>query len=335
MTRRLHALALALITSFVLLLLLLARPALAHEFRPALLQLREIAKGQFELRLISPSSSSNGPITEGELGPLVPEHCALTWRSPISARLDCGDTGLVGPLGLEGLEAHPVDVVIEIHYADDTELSAVLAPGDPPLLIGGPDPRSGTELFADYVRLGVEHILLGLDHLLFVLGLVLLVRDRKTLLATVTAFTLAHSITLAGSTLGLVHLPGPPVEAGIALSILLLARELLSPDDRRDTLTWRAPWLVAFGFGLLHGFGFAGALADVGLPSQHVPLALLAFNVGVEVGQVAVVGGLLVVLAVGRRMASGREATARTIACYAMGSLAVAWLVERVLAFWG
>lgn len=320
--------------AIALIVLLLALPAAAHDFRPALLQLREVGAGQFELRLISPSSSSNGPIAEGQLEPLVPEHCKLTSRSPISARLDCGERGLIGPLGLEGLDVHPVDVVIEIHYADGSDLSAVLAPTDPPLLIGGADPRSWAELLRDYVRLGVEHILLGIDHLLFVLGLVLLVRDRKALVWTVTAFTLAHSITLAGSTLGLVRLAGPPVEAGIALSILLLARELLVPEDRRDTLTWRAPWLVAFAFGLLHGFGFAGALAEVGLPGQHVPLALLGFNVGVELGQLAVVVGLLGVFAAGRKLAAGHEALGRTIGCYAMGSLAVAWLIERVLGFW-
>jgi hydrogenase/urease accessory protein HupE len=317
-----------------LLAALWALPAAAHDFRPALLQLREVGGGQFELRLISPSSSSNGPIAEGQLRPLVPDHCTITSHSPISARLDCGEQGLIGPLGLEGLDVHPVDVVVEVHYSDGSTLSAVLAPADPPLLIGGPDARSPAQLLFEYLRLGVEHILLGIDHLLFVLGLVLLVRDRKTLIWTVTAFTLAHSITLAGSTLELVDLPGPPVEAGIALSILLLAHELLLPEEQRDTLTWRAPWLVAFGFGLLHGFGFAGALAEVGLPQQHVPLALLAFNVGVEVGQLAVVGVLLVAFAALRKYAGGREAPMRTFACYAMGSMAVAWLIDRVLGFW-
>ena len=323
---------LTLVALLALVVVLLASPAAAHDFRPALLQLRELGPGQFELRLISPSSSSEGPITDGDLRPLVPEHCTLAWRSPISARLDCGERGLVGPLGLEGLDAHPVDVVVEIHYADGSDLSAVLAPGDPPLLLGGPDPRTGGKLFLDYLALGVEHILLGLDHLLFVLGLVMLVGDRKRLLATITAFTLAHSLTLAGSTLGLLSLPSPPVEAGIALSIVLLARELLAPEDQRDTLTWRAPWLVAFAFGLLHGFGFAGALADVGLPSQHLPLALLAFNVGVELGQVVVVAGLLVVIGVGGRVV---KRSGRVVACHAMGALAVAWVIERVLLFWG
>jgi hydrogenase/urease accessory protein HupE len=324
--------------------------ARAHDFRPALLQLgeRPDAPGSYDLRLLIPATSTTGPIGEGELTPLVPEHCTLAWRSPISARLDCGEQGLVGVLGLDGLEQHPVDVVIEIRHLDGTRISAVLAPGDPPLLLGGAGPRRGAlELFNDYVVLGIEHILAGIDHLLFVLGLVLLIRERtrgvgaprlKGLLWTVTAFTLAHSLTLVGSTLGWVALPSPPVEAGIALSILLLARELLVLE--RDTLTWRAPWLVAFGFGLLHGFGFAGALADVGLPADRVPLALLAFNLGVEVGQLAVVAVLMLAFVGLRRMAerldpSERTRTlARALPIYAMGSLAFAWTLERVLSFW-
>jgi hydrogenase/urease accessory protein HupE len=219
-------------------------------------------------------------------------------------------------------------------------------------------------VFAEYTRLGVEHILLGLDHLLFVLGLVLLVRrnpaslggfralgggeaQKSSLLWTVTAFTLAHSLTLAAATLELVVLPGPPVEAGIALSILLLARELaLGADDptQRDTWTWRFPWLVAFGFGLLHGFGFSGALREVGLPPDRVAEALLAFNVGVELGQLAVVGALLLVIAGLRRVAArvrmgaSLERTTRLTPSsdniWAMGALAFAWTLERVLGFW-
>ncbi len=314
----------------------------AHDFRPALLQLHELgdAPGRFELRLLVPDTSTNGPIAEGELRALIPDHCAASWRSPVSARLDCGEQGLIGPLGLEGLERHPVDVVVEVRYLDGTQLSAVLAPDDPPLLVGGEGTRPSSALFADYMLLGIEHILLGLDHLLFVLGLVLLVRDRKALLWTVTAFTLAHSLTLAGSTLELIALPGPPVEAGIALSILLLARELLLPEGERDTLTWRAPWLVAFAFGLLHGFGFAGALGEVGLPADRVPLALLAFNLGVEAGQLAVVAVLLLSFASLRRLAERfdlsprRQAIARALPIYAMGSLAFAWTIERILGFW-
>lgn len=315
--------------AWLLVLLGTPTPARAHDFRPLLLQLDEVDGGRFELRMLVPATSSAGPIAEGQLRPLVPEPCTLTWRSPISGRLECDAPGLVGALGVEGLDVHPVDVVIEIRYLDGTRVSAVLAPDDPPLLLGGPDPRAPAELLRDYVELGIEHILLGFDHLLFVLALVLLVRSRSTLLWTVTAFTLAHSITLACATLGLLALPSPPVEAGIALSIVLLAHELALPEGERDTLTWRAPWLVAFAFGLLHGFGFAGALAEVGLPSDHVPLALLAFNVGVELGQLGVVLLALLVLAGLRRAHVG----GRMLVVYAIGSLAAAWLIDRVLGF--
>lgn len=343
-----------LLTLLTLLTLALAsRPARAHEFRPALLRLTERpsgaehgggqGSGAFDLRLVAPALSTAGRIGEGELTPIVPAHCELH-----QARLDCGAQGLVGELGVSGLEHHPVDVIVELRFVDGTRLTAVLGPDEPTMTLdGAAEPRGGS-VFADYVRLGVEHILLGADHLLFVLGLVLLVRaagaSTKTLVWTVTAFTLAHSITLAASTLELVRVPGPPVEAGIALSILLLARELacgVHDETARDTWSWRYPWVVAFAFGLLHGFGFAGALREVGLPQDQIPLALLGFNVGVELGQLAVVAALLLLLAAARRLASVLGLPAKTVRLAAqapiwlMGALAFAWTLERVLGFFG
>ena len=193
-----------------------------------------------------------------------------------------------------------------------------------------------------YLHLGVEHILFGFDHLLFVLALVILVRDWRRVAATVTAFTLAHSITLAAATLSFVNVPGPPVEASIALSIMLVAVEILNARRGRASLTLRLPWLIAFGFGLLHGFGFAGALAEVGLPKHAIPVALLFFNVGVEIGQlcfVAVVLGLIWLL---RRAASLRlqptlmqrafDQLEKVIA-YGIGAVAAYWVIERTTAF--
>jgi hydrogenase/urease accessory protein HupE len=324
--------------------LLAARVSDAHEFRPALLRLTERpgpdgeASGSFDLRLVTPKVGPAGPIGEGELRPRVPDHCESGPRV-----LDCGATGLVGELGVDGLDRHDIDVLVEIRFIDGTRLTGVLGPDEPSMTVTAGAVEQGGAVFAEYMRLGVEHILIGIDHLLFVLGLVLLVRNNKALLWTVTAFTLAHSITLAAATLELIALPGPPVEAVIALSILLLARELaLGADDpaQRDTWTWRFPWLVAFGFGLLHGFGFAGALREVGLPPDRVPEALLAFNVGVELGQLAVVGALLLSFAVLRRVASRvrlsptLERTVRLAPIWAMGALAFAWMLERVLGFW-
>jgi hydrogenase/urease accessory protein HupE len=324
--------------------LLAARPSDAHEFRPALLRLSERpgpdgqGSGSFDLRLVTPKIGPAGPIGEGDLRPHVPSHCELR-----PAVLDCGAAGLVGELGVDGLERHDIDVLVEIRFVDGTRLTGVLGPDEPSMTVAGDTVERPGSVFAEYAALGVEHILIGIDHLLFVLGLVLLVRGSKALLWTVTAFTLAHSITLAAATLELVALPGSQVEAGIALSILLLARELaLGADDpaQRDTWTWRFPWLVAFGFGLLHGFGFSGALREVGLPPDRVPEALLAFNIGVELGQLAVVGTLLLLFA-GLRRAAARmqpsatlEHRARMLPILAMGALAFAWTLERVLGFW-
>ncbi|WP_052551814.1 HupE/UreJ family protein [Enhygromyxa salina] len=363
----------------LLAIMLVSGPARAHEFRPALLRLTELADasgqggGRFDLRLVAPALSTAGAIGEGDLTPIVPAHCELG-----QLRLDCGSQGLIGELGVAGLDRHPVDVIVELRFVDGTQVTAVLGPDQPTMTLDGTsDGTSGGAdndgVFADYVALGIEHILLGPDHLLFVFGLVLLVRaagrNTRTLLWTVTAFTLAHSITLAAATLELVHVPGPPVEAGIALSILLLARELAcgqTDETARDSpllsvnestkvsasgrealaraensWSWRYPWVVAFGFGLLHGFGFAGALSEVGLPQGQIPLALLGFNVGVELGQLGVVALLLVLLAGGRALAGAvglSEKTARLATrapIWAMGGLAFAWTLDRVLGFWG
>jgi hydrogenase/urease accessory protein HupE len=184
-----------------------------------------------------------------------------------------------------------------------------------------------------YLRLGAEHILGGIDHLLFVLALLLIVRGGKRILMTVTAFTVAHSLTLVAATLRIVHVPGPPVEAIIALSIVFVAAEVAHGLQGRPGLTARAPWLVAFTFGLLHGFGFAGALAEVGLPQHAIAVALLMFNVGVELGQLAFVA---VVLAAGMALAQLRldwPRWAPRVPAYAIGSIAMLWTIERIAAF--
>ena len=198
------------------------------------------------------------------------------------------------------------------------------------------------EVAATYLRLGIEHILFGFDHLLFVLALVILVRDWRRVALTVTAFTVAHSITLAAATLGLVNVPGPPVEAAIALSIVLVAVEIVNARRGMPCLTARWPWLVAFCFGLLHGFGFAGALAEVGLPHHAIPIALLFFNLGVEIGQLVFVAAVLSVISLLGYAASRlldraplQQALDRldVTVGYAIGIVAAYWLVERTTAF--
>jgi hydrogenase/urease accessory protein HupE len=198
------------------------------------------------------------------------------------------------------------------------------------------------EVAATYLRLGIEHILFGFDHLLFVLALVILVREWRRVAMTVTAFTVAHSITLAAATLGFVNVPGPPLEAAIALSIVLVAVEIVNARHGKPSLTARLPWLVAFSFGLLHGFGFAGALAEVGLPQHAIPVALLFFNLGVEIGQLFFVAadltfawllsnaGTLHFKPVLDQRAMNRI---DVIAAYAIGAVAAYWLIERTTAF--
>ena len=186
---------------------------------------------------------------------------------------------------IDGLAGTKIDVLVRMENADGVTQTTRLLPASPSFTVeAAPSPW---RVSATYLVLGIEHILLGIDHLLFVLALVLLVKGWKRLVGTITAFTVAHSITLAAATLGFVHVPGPPVEACIALSIVFVAAEIIRGRQGQPGLTERAPWVVAFTFGLLHGLGFAGALNEVGLPAQAIPLALLFFNVGVEIGQLA------------------------------------------------
>jgi hydrogenase/urease accessory protein HupE len=186
-----------------------------------------------------------------------------------------------------------------------------------------------------YLLHGIEHILFGFDHLLFVLALILIVRSRRALLWTITAFTIAHSITLSLATLGVVHLPGPPVEAMIALSILLLACEIVRLQRGQASMTAQWPWVVAFSFGLLHGFGFAGALTQIGLPQGDIPLAVFTFNVGVEVGQLIFIAVVLGLLAAARRFKPAPivEGRARFVTTYGIGALAAFWFIERLAGF--
>jgi len=196
-----------------------------------------------------------------------------------------------------------------------------------------PASQSSWAVVGEYLSLGVEHILLGIDHLLFVLALLLITRGTWLLVETVTAFTIAHSITLALATLGSVHIPTAPIEALIALSIMFVAVEVVHLHDGRESLTARMPWIVAFAFGLLHGLGFASALSEVGLPAGHVPSALLFFNIGVEIGQLAFIAAVLGFVSLVGRIRFARPRWAALTTPYAIGSVAVSWVIERVAAF--
>ena len=233
-------------------------------------------------------------------------------------------------VAVHGLEVAMVDVLVRVALADGRVVSRVLRPHDASFTI---DLDASTPVLG-YLRLGVEHILFGIDHLLFVLGLILLVGDVRLLVKTITAFTVAHSITLGLATLGVVRVPQAPVEAVIALSIVFLASELVRQGRGETGWTARRPWLVAFVFGLLHGLGFAGALSEVGLPPGDIPAALFLFNVGVEVGQLAFVAAALVLIAAARRLSRPAWRWLEGVPAYAIGSVATFWLIQRITSFW-
>lgn len=328
---------LRLCVALVAALLLSSVPSAAHESRPAYLQVEELVGGQYEVLWKRPA---RGDLALS-LAPQWPHACRdavpVTTQSVPGAiierrLLDCGGAGLIGQrIAIEGLATTLTDVLVRIEFRDGRVQTNLVKPASPTIEIQGPRPLYAVA--ADYFVMGVEHILLGVDHLLFVLGLVLIVRGAWLLVKTITAFTVAHSLTLGLATLGFVHVPLPPVEAVIALSILFLASELVRQHHGRIGLTARHPWLIAFSFGLLHGFGFAGALAEVGLPQTDIPFVLLTFNVGVEAGQLLFVAVVLVLLWLGGRVAASPPRWLRDAPGYAIGSLAAFWLIERMAAF--
>lgn len=314
------------------------RPGSAHPLDPALLELRESADGVVEVLWRVPAAQPR----DAPLEPVLPPRCRPLAPGSVSRgggrvsvrwHMDCGGRSLVGErLGVEGLSARQTDALVRLHLADGRRIQAVLRGGEPSLTVPA---RSGpARIFGDYLALGFEHILSGLDHLLFILGLVLWIHGRG-LLWTLTAFTAGHSLTLSLAALGFVRVPAAPVEVLIAASLFAVAVELSRRDAGSAAPKWRSPWAMAFAFGLLHGLGFAGALARVGLPAGEIPLALASFNSGIELGQIAFVGALLLAqAAVASLPVTWPRAMAR-IPAYAIGSLAAFWAFERLSALFG
>lgn len=316
--------------------LALAATAAAHPLAPSLFDLRERQSGVvdvvWKMSLLQPAGA--------DLRPELPPHCAplsapVAHRDANSVTLrwteDCGARGIVGErLRVVGLDRSRTDALFRVELRDGRRLQAVLSGGSASFIV--PERQQPWGVAIDYSRLGVEHILSGLDHLLFVLGLVLLVKSRRTLLYTVTAFTLGHSVTLSLAVLGFVNFPPRLVEFAIALSILVLAAELSRPGEGKAHLLRRRPWALAFVFGLLHGLGFAGALAEVGLPPEEIPLSLLSFNVGIELGQLAFIAAVLLVRVVLRPHAARGSAWLQAVPAYGIGSLAAFWCLERAAA---
>jgi hydrogenase/urease accessory protein HupE len=244
----------------------------------------------------------------------------------------CSENGLAGQVvGIDGLEASVTDALVRIAFADGRTWLKRLTPQAPVATI--PARQSGWSVAGEYLKLGVEHILTGIDHLLFVLALIIITRGGWRLIKTVSAFTLSHSITLTAATLGWVHVPQRPVEAVIALSIVLVASEIVQAGRGRDSIATRSPWVVALSFGLLHGLGFAGGLSEVGLPEGNIPVALLFFSIGVETGHLLFVGAVLALAALGRRIFLSLPRWTELVPAYGIGGVSMFWVIERVMAF--
>jgi hydrogenase/urease accessory protein HupE len=305
----------------------------AHELHPGFLELRETQANRFAVVWKQPSVG----LARMQIAPVFPDTCrqrgevrtervGIAWISTTS--LECSQ-GLGGQtIAIDGLEAYSTDVLLRVQRLDGGVETHVIKAVEPSVTLGGTqDAQRGV---VAYLYLGIEHILLGVDHLLFVLGLLLIVRNRWMLVKTVTAFTVAHSITLAVATFGVLQVPTLSVNASIALSILFLGPEIARTWRGQTSFTIRHPWVVAFVFGLLHGFGFASGLAALGLPHGEIPLALLLFNVGVEIGQLTFVILVLLLERSFRLLEIHWPRLIERLPGYAVGTLGAYWTIQRV-----
>lgn len=312
--------------------------ASAHEARPGYLELREAAPGHYNVMWKQPAVGDYAL----RMSPAFPAGCEISGvddrqllPGALVSRFTLACHGSLDgkEITIAGLEMTLTDVLVRVYKLDGTEETHLAEPSAPAVKIGGGGgiwPRSAT-----YLELGIRHILMGADHLLFVLGLLLIVPNRWALLKTVTAFTVAHSLSLAAATLGWTNVPAAPLNAAIALSILFLGPEIVRARTGGTSLTLRRPWLVAFAFGLLHGFGFASGLAAMGLPRGEIPLALLMFNGGVEIGQIAFVG-LILGLELAFRILEIRWPKPVTLMPgYVVGTLGGLWTLQRLVIFLG
>ena len=322
---------------FILLFLLsISFKGWSHEIRPAYLQIIQISENTYEVFWKVPSMGDAVP----KIHPVFPPFFTVEeLKSPnqisgsviYSYKIYSEETLQGKILTIEGLNKTLIDALVTITYLNGEKVTIMLQPDKDSSIIPGQTSRY--DVIKTYSKLGIEHILLGIDHLLFVLALIIITIGKWKIIKTITAFTLAHSITLSLAALGYVNFPTPPVEAVIALSIVFLAIEIIKNQNGQVTLTSKKPWLVAFTFGLLHGFGFAGALSNIGLPQQDIPFALAFFNVGVEIGQIAFV---LVVLASIKLLSYKKNwpVFIKKLPAYAIGSLATFWMIERIVVFW-
>ncbi|MCO4811915.1 MAG: HupE/UreJ family protein [Gammaproteobacteria bacterium] len=310
----------------------------AHEMRPGYLEIRETAVDTYEVLWKVPAQGDNRRMSiylrfDDDVSLITEPVAAFVGNTHIQRMKIERDGGLTGStVVIDGLAASLTDVLMRLERIDGTDITHRMTPDDPSYVFEA-DP-SAWQVAWTYMALGVEHILSGVDHLLFVLALLMVVVGWRRLVGTVTAFTVAHSITLALAALGFVRAPGPPVEAIIALSIVFVAAEIIRGRQGHPGLTARLPWIVAFSFGLLHGFGFAGALSEIGLPQSSIPLALFTFNVGVEIGQLMFIAAILLLYGLGKRFRPVPPEWAWRIPSYAIGGIAAFWVFERIAGFW-
>jgi hypothetical protein len=315
--------------------------AFAHESRPAYLEIEEVTPHHYRILWRTPTVAGMPlpvmlKLPEETRNVTEPMSQQLSDSRLERQIIDAGAGGLAGKrIEFVGLQATITDVLVRMKTLNGQESTTLVHPSQPWFELSAVP--SKLHVAGAYLRLGIEHIWSGSDHLLFILGLMILVKGTRRLVATVTAFTVAHSITLAGATLGFVHVPQQPIEACIALSIVFVASEIIHARQGWQGLTERWPWIVAFTFGLLHGFGFAGALTAVGLPQTAIPVALLFFNVGVEIGQLLFIAAILSLMALGRwlirRAAIPQPAWAWRVAPYSIGGVAAFWMIQRIAAF--
>jgi hydrogenase/urease accessory protein HupE len=322
------------IARLLVILLLFSKHASAHEIRPAYLEIREKSAHEFTVFWKQPTMGEVSLRLKPHMGSWLSDSSAVTvFEDNFLIRqwdIHAGKDSLNGQhIIIEGLNATMTDVLVSIHFINGETITQLLRPVEPGFIIQRAHHQSAP--VAAYLQLGITHILFGIDHLLFVLGLILLVKGNRQLIKTITAFTIAHSITLALATLHLVTVQQSAAEATIALSIVFLALELVRHYQGRDGLTYHYPWVVAFVFGLLHGFGFAGALQEVGLPSASIPMALFLFNVGVEMGQLIFVLTVIIVMQILKLAKLRLPPWTRYTAPYLIGSLAMFWLIERMV----
>ena len=313
--------------------------AWAHEARPAYLEVKETAPGRFSVLWRT-------PVLAGMRLPVrlsIPEDVRNVEEPTVQEladslverrSIDAGPNGLAGRrIQFVGLQLTITDVLVRVELLDGRHWTTIARPSEPWIEIA--EARSWLVVAGTYIVQGIHHILLGVDHLLFVLGLLLIVKDRWMLVKTVSAFTVAHSITLAIATLGYASVPAPPLNAAIALSILFLGAEIVRSWRGETSLTIRQPWVVAFAFGLLHGFGFASGLTTMGLPRAEIPLALLCFNAGVEVGQLLFVMLVLVLERAFRVLEVRWPRVIEALPAYTVGSLGAYWTIQRVVVLLG